>query len=41
VFLQVRNLFNIPEYRYQIDPIYATQNLSVGTFYTCGIKGVF
>jgi outer membrane receptor protein involved in Fe transport len=41
VFLQVRNLFNIPEYRFQIDPIYATQNLSVGTFYTCGIKGVF
>jgi iron complex outermembrane receptor protein len=40
-FLQVRNLFNIPEYRYQIDPIYATQNLSVGTFYTFGIKGVF
>jgi TonB-dependent receptor len=41
MFLQVRNLFNVPEYRYQIDPIYATQNLSVGTFYTVGVKGVF
>ncbi|MBI5694025.1 MAG: TonB-dependent receptor [Verrucomicrobia bacterium] len=41
VFLQVRNLFNIPEYRYQIDPMYLTQHLSVGTFYTFGIKGVF
>jgi outer membrane receptor protein involved in Fe transport len=41
VFLQVRNLFNIPEFRYQIDPSYLTQNLAVGTFYTFGIKGVF
>ncbi len=41
VFVQVRNLFNVPEYRYQIDPIYATQNLAVGTFYTFGLKGVF
>jgi iron complex outermembrane receptor protein len=41
VFVQVRNLFNIPEYRFQIDPMYATQILSVGTFYTFGVKGVF
>ena len=41
VFLQVRNLFNIPEFRYQIDPSYMTQHLAVGTFYTFGIKGVF
>ncbi len=41
VFLQVRNLFNIPEYRFQIDPSYLTQQLAVGTFYTFGIKGVF
>ena len=41
VFFQVRNLFNIPEYRYQVDPIYPTMNTQVGTFYTFGIKGVF
>ncbi len=41
VFLQVRNLFNIPEFRYQVDPSYMTQHLAVGTFYTVGIKGVF
>jgi hypothetical protein len=41
VFTQVRNLFDIPDYRYQIDPIYLTQHIAVGTFYTFGIKGVF
>jgi TonB-dependent receptor len=41
VFFQVRNLFNIAEYRYQVDPIYPTMNVQVGTFYTFGIKGVF
>lgn len=41
VFFQVRNLFNIPETRYQVDPIYPTMSVHVGTFYTFGIKGVF
>ena len=41
VFFQVRNLFNIPEYRYQFDPGYPTMHTRVGTFYTCGVKGVF
>lgn len=41
IFFQVRNLFNIPEYRYQVDPTFLTSNVQVGTFYTFGIKGVF
>jgi iron complex outermembrane receptor protein len=41
VFFQVRNLFNIAEYRYQVDPIYPTMYTQVGTFYTFGIKGAF
>ncbi|MSU48822.1 MAG: TonB-dependent receptor [Opitutus sp.] len=41
LFFQVRNLFNIPEYRYQVDPIYPTMHTRVGTFYTFGIKGAF
>jgi outer membrane receptor protein involved in Fe transport len=41
VFLQVRNLFNIPDYRYQVDPSYILSHVLVGTFYTFGIKGVF
>ena len=41
LFFQVRNLFNIAEYRYQIDPSYLTSDTRVGTFYTFGLKGVF
>lgn len=41
VFFQVRNLGNIPEYRYQIDPSYLLSNMVVGTFYTFGLKGTF
>ncbi len=41
LFFQVRNLFNVPEYVYQIDPIYLTSNMVVGTFYTFGLKGTF
>ena len=41
VFFQVRNLFNIGEYRYQIDPSYPTSDTRVGTFWTFGLKGVF
>ena len=41
VFFQVRNLFNIAEYRYQIDPSYPTSDTRVGTFWTFGVKGVF
>ncbi|WP_414664013.1 TonB-dependent receptor [Horticoccus sp. 23ND18S-11] len=40
-FFQVRNLYNIPEYRYQVDPSYILSHVLVGTFYTFGIKGVF
>jgi hypothetical protein len=41
VFFQARNLFNIAEYRYQIDPSYSTADTRVGTFRTFGVKGVF
>ncbi len=41
LFFQVRNLFNIPEYRYQISPSFPTAHTLVGTFWTFGIKGVF
>jgi TonB-dependent receptor len=41
VFFQVRNLFNIPEFRYQFEPNYPTMHTRVGTFYTFGVKGVF
>jgi hypothetical protein len=37
----VRNLFNIPEFRYQFEPNYPTMHTRVGTFYTFGVKGVF
>jgi TonB-dependent receptor len=41
VFFQVRNLFNIPDDRYQVDPLFSTSQIRVGTFWTFGIKGVF
>ena len=41
LFFQVRNLFNVPEYRYQVDPSYVLSNMVVGTFYTFGVKGTF
>ncbi len=41
VFFQVRNLFNIAEYRYQIDPSYPISDTRVGTFWTFGVKGTF
>ncbi|MBL9200508.1 MAG: TonB-dependent receptor, partial [Opitutaceae bacterium] len=41
VFFQVRNLFNAPEDRYQIDTTYPVSQVRVGTFWTFGIKGVF
>ena len=41
LFFQVRDLFNIPEYRYQIDPTCLTSHMLVGAFYTFGIKGAF
>lgn len=41
LFFQVRNVLNIPEYRYQWDPSYPTIHTRVGTFFTFGVKGVF
>ena len=41
VFFQARNIFNIPEYSYQIDPSIITQYVTFGTILTCGIKGTF
>ncbi len=41
IFFQVRNLFNVPEFRYQWDPGFPTMHTRVGTFYTFGVKGVF
>ncbi len=41
VFFQARNIFNIPEYRYQTDPAIITQYVTFGTILTFGIKGVF
>jgi outer membrane receptor protein involved in Fe transport len=41
VFFQVRNLFNVAEDRYQVDPSYVLSNMVVGTFYTFGVKGTF
>ncbi len=41
VFFQVRNLFNVPEDRYQIDASYPLSQVRVGTFWTFGLKGVF
>lgn len=29
LFFQVRNLFNIPEYRYQVDPMYGILHMAV------------
>jgi len=40
-FFQVRNLFNVSEYRYQVDPAYMLSDMIVGTFWTFGLKGVF
>jgi TonB-dependent receptor len=41
VFFQVRNLFNIPENRYQGDPTIISYNVTFGTILTAGIKGTF
>jgi TonB-dependent receptor len=41
VFFQVRNLFNVPEDRYQLSTSFPTSQVRVGTFWTFGIKGVF
>ena len=41
VFFQARNIFNIPEYRYQIDPSIITQYVTFGTILTFGVKGTF
>jgi TonB-dependent receptor len=41
VFFHVRNLFNIPENRYQIDQTFMTYNVTFGTILTFGIKGTF
>jgi TonB-dependent receptor len=41
VFFQARNIFNIPEYRYQTDPSIITQYVTFGTILTFGIKGTF
>ncbi|MBI5768035.1 MAG: TonB-dependent receptor [Verrucomicrobia bacterium] len=41
VFFQARNIFNVPEYRYQIDPSFITQYVTFGTVLTCGVKGTF
>ena len=37
----MRNLFNVSEYRYQVDPAYMLSDMIVGTFWTFGLKGVF
>ncbi len=41
VFFHVRNLFDVPEHRYQGDPTGTTYNFTVGTILTAGIKGTF
>jgi iron complex outermembrane recepter protein len=41
VFFQVRNLFNVPEDRYQLSTSFPLSQVRVGTFWTFGIKGVF
>jgi len=41
VFFQVRNLFTIPEHRYQLSPSYPTMHTRIGNFWTFGVKGVF
>lgn len=41
VFLQARNIFNAPEYRYQGDPSYVTQYVTFGPILTVGVKGAF
>lgn len=41
LFFHVRNLFDVPEHRYQGDPSFATYHFSVGTILTAGIKGTF
>lgn len=41
VFFHVRNLFDIPEHRYQGIPSFTTYNFTVGTILTAGIKGTF
>ncbi|MDO8542189.1 MAG: TonB-dependent receptor [Opitutaceae bacterium] len=41
LFFQARNIFNIPEYRYQVDPSIITQHVTFGTILTAGVKGSF
>jgi TonB-dependent receptor len=41
VFFHARNIFNAPEYRYQVDPSVITQYVTFGTILTAGIKGSF
>jgi len=41
VFFHARNIFNAPEYRYQVDPSTITQYVTFGTILTAGIKGTF
>jgi iron complex outermembrane recepter protein len=41
VFFQARNIFNTGEYRYQVDPIYLTQDVTFGPILTFGVKGTF
>jgi outer membrane receptor protein involved in Fe transport len=40
-FFQARNIFNAPEYRYQLDPSVITQYVTFGTILTFGLKGSF
>jgi len=40
-FFQARNIFNAPEYRYQLDPSVITQDVTFGTILTFGLKGSF
>jgi len=40
-FFHARNIFNIPEYRFQGDPSVITQYVTFGTILTVGVKGTF
>ncbi len=41
VFFHARNIFNTPEYMYQVDPTIITQYITFGTILTVGVKGTF
>lgn len=41
VFFHARNIFNTPEYRYQVDPTFITQYVTFGPILTFGLKGSF